>query len=42
MKQLLIVLAIACLALSGILPDSTKEILSHTPNPNDIFKSVRF
>lgn len=42
MKQVILVIALACLALGGILPDSTQHILDHTPNPNAIWKQVSF
>jgi hypothetical protein len=42
MRQFILIVALVSLAVAGILPDSTQQILSHTPNPNDIFRQVSF
>ena len=36
MKQVILVVALVGLALGGILPESTQQILAQTPNPNDV------
>ena len=42
MKQVILILALLGLAFSGILRGSTADILSRTPNPNDILRQVQF
>jgi hypothetical protein len=39
---IVLILTLSTVAFAGVLPDSTLQILSHTANPNDIFKEVRF
>ena len=42
MKQAILILALLVLAFAGILRGSTADMLSRTPNPNDILRVVPF